>query len=93
VSVVVELHLQRLDDPGKDAALAPFAEVVVHRLPRTVSLGQVTPRGAGTEDPERAVEHPAWITWRSAGARRAYGNEGNEQRVLLIAEIVSMHPC
>src|SRR6478609_3831224 len=47
VSVVVELHLQRLDDPGKDAALAPFAEVVVHRLPRAVSLGQVTPRGAG----------------------------------------------
>lgn len=68
VSIVIELHLQRFEDVGKDAALAPLAEVVVHRLPGTISIRQITPGGAGAENPEDAVEHEAWITRRPAGA-------------------------
>ena len=34
-----------------DPRLAPAVEAGGHRLPGTVALGQVTPRGARTQDP------------------------------------------
>src|SRR5207245_3948233 len=36
--------LENLDDAGEDAALAPFAEVVVRGLPGAEAFGQIAPR-------------------------------------------------
>ena len=62
-----------------------------HGLPRSVALGEITPRGAGVQDPEDTVDDEALVVRRSPGL--AVMGRVREQRgdpsPLLIRELVA----
>jgi hypothetical protein len=59
-TLLVQLHLLRLDDDGKHAGLAPLAKVVVHRLPGTKAFGQISPQPCWKQNSKtRSSAHPA----------------------------------
>jgi hypothetical protein len=56
LSLVVEFVQQRGGDADPGAVLTPTIEGGEGRLPRAEAFGKVTPRGAGMEDPEDAID-------------------------------------
>lgn len=60
-------------DSGKkslpDARLAPAVEAASDRPPGAVALRQVTPGGAGAEEPQDAVEDAAMVDRSTSGMR------------------------
>ena len=57
----VQADLQGFEDLIENALSTPMVEVMVNRLPGTVSLGQIPPRGPRAEDPEHAIDHLAFV--------------------------------
>jgi hypothetical protein len=49
------------EHPLQRAVSNPRLEAAVAGLVRWVVIGQVAPRGAGSEQPEDAVEHLPWV--------------------------------
>ena len=91
VSLVVQFDLQRLDDGGEDAAFAPDAEMVVHRLPGAEAFRQIAPGGAGGKNPKDAVELRSSIAGRASRPSRAERQMRFDQRPLLVRELVAFH--
>src|SRR4051794_23374255 len=60
-ALVVQLVQQRGDNVNPGAVLAPGVEAVPDGLPRPVTLGEVTPGGAGMQDPQDAVDDGAVV--------------------------------
>ena len=58
----VGLLLDRGKEANPDACLAPAVEAAGDGGPAAIPLGQVTPGGTGTEDPQDAVEDASWST-------------------------------
>jgi hypothetical protein len=91
VPILVELDLQRLDDGGKDAAFAPLAEMVIHRLPGAKAIRQITPGCAGAENPENTIEQRSSITRRTSCPCGTAWHVRFDQRPLLVRELVAFH--
>src|SRR5437016_2209167 len=60
-ALVVQLVQQRGDKTNPGAVLAPCVEAVEDGLPRPVTFGEVTPRGAGMQDPQDSVDDGAVV--------------------------------
>lgn len=56
---LIQANLEPQQHAIKQLLLASTVETVVHRLPRSVALRQITPRGSAVEDPQHAVDHHA----------------------------------
>ena len=85
----VEADVEGLEQPAPGAVLAPAVEPLVDGLPGAVGRpGQVTPRGAGVEDPEDAVDDRAMALPGVAGP--VVGRQqGLDDGVMVVAEGVS----
>jgi hypothetical protein len=71
----IDLGEQFLEEPFPDPLPLPAPQAVVAGLPRTIPLREVAPRGAGTGDPEDAVEDLSVFLIRMADVPRAGGQE------------------
>jgi hypothetical protein len=65
-TLVVQFVQQRGDDADPGAIPAPVVEAGEHRLPRPITLREVTPRCAGVQDPEDPVDDRTVVTRRAA---------------------------
>src|SRR4051812_32169739 len=59
LALVVQFVQQRGRDAGPSAIPTPRVESSEHGLPRPVALRQITPRRAGVQDPQDAIDDPA----------------------------------
>jgi hypothetical protein len=91
--LVVQLVEQRGDDPGPGAVLPPAVEALEDRLPGTLAFREITPRGAGMEDPEDAVDDRAGIVERVAclAVMSPVGHEGCDPCPFLLGEFIAAH--
>ena len=89
--LAVEADAQRLHDPVDGAVAAPEAEAVVDAMPRPEALRDDPPRRACPEDSEHAAECGA-VVIPTAAARLAR-EQGAGEGPILVAELVSSHPC
>jgi hypothetical protein len=51
-----EVFQQVRENPSPGAVFTPASEAAVDGFPRAIALGNVTPRGAGVEAPQNAIE-------------------------------------
>ena len=65
----VGLLLDRGKEANPDACLAPAVEAAGDGGPAAIPLGQVTPGGTGTEDPQDAVEDASVVSGGAASVR------------------------
>jgi hypothetical protein len=65
---VVQFVQQRGDDADPGAVAAPAVEAGEDGLPRSVTRGEVTPRGAGVQDPEDPADERTVVAGRAAYA-------------------------
>jgi hypothetical protein len=65
----VGLLLDRGKEASPDACLAPAVEAAGAGGPAAIPLGQITPRGTGTEDPQDAVEDASVVSGGAASVR------------------------
>jgi hypothetical protein len=68
--LAIEFDLQGLDDGCEYAGFTPVAEVIVNRVPWPEAFRQITPRGAGGQNPHDPIEHLPIIPGQSTGASR-----------------------
>lgn len=79
---------ERLQQHVPDAGGGPAPELAVDRVPLPEFLGQVTPRRAGSGDPEDAVQRaPVVLRW-AAAAGRLLRQERGEDRPLRIRQTI-----
>ena len=64
----------------------PAPELAEHRVPVAELGWQVTPRRAGTRDPEDGVQHPPVVAGRPAAERAGRHHEGFEKGPLLVRQ-------
>ncbi len=76
-------------NPVPDAGLGPAAEAVVAGRRRAVATGQISPRRAGTQNPEDAVQNPAII--HPGNPAGLPWQQRLDNRPLKIREIVACH--
>jgi hypothetical protein len=73
IPVQVRCGICTLLDRGKEASpeasFPPAIETARHGAPRTIPLGQITPRGAGADDPQDAVEDASVVSRGAASVR------------------------
>src|SRR5207244_11441955 len=65
----VGLLLDRGKEASPDACLAPAVEPAGNGGPAAISLGQITPRGTGTEEPQDAVQDASVVSGWAASMR------------------------
>jgi hypothetical protein len=65
----VGLLLDRGTEASPDACLAPAVEAAGNGGPAAIALGQVTPRGTGTEEPQEAVHEASVVSGWAASMR------------------------
>src|SRR5262249_29090839 len=63
-TLVVQFVQQRGDKANPGAVSAPGVEAVPNGLPRPVTFGEVTPGGAGRQDPQDTVDDGAVVPGR-----------------------------
>lgn len=56
-----EVFQQVRENPSPGAVFTPASEAAVDGFPRAIALGNVTPRGAGVEAPQDAIEEALMI--------------------------------
>ena len=56
---MADIIRKRLQYPLPDASLSPFVEVVVHRLPRCIVLGQHPPVGVVVNNVQDGIDNAA----------------------------------
>jgi hypothetical protein len=61
--------LDRGTEAIPDASFPPAIETARHGAPRTIPLWQITPGGAGAEDPQEAVEEASVVSRWAASVR------------------------
>ena len=66
LALVIQFVQQRSDDADPGAVLTPTVEAREDRLPGAVAFRKITPRGAGMQNPEDAVEDRTRIVERVA---------------------------
>jgi hypothetical protein len=90
-ALVVQFVQQRGDDTNPGAVLSPRVEAVEHGLPRPIAFGEITPRGAGVQDPEDTIDDEALIVRRSPGlaVMGRVREQGGDPSPLLIRELVA----
>jgi hypothetical protein len=81
-----------VEDPLEDAFAIPAGELVVNRVPRPESLGQISPWNAGLGDVEDRVHEGAvgQIRWPSPPTALGW-QQGFDPRPFRIAQLVSVH--
>src|SRR5689334_12558632 len=89
--LAVGLGLQGFQDVLPDPGLAPAIEPARHRANRAIAARQVVPGRAGAVDPENAVQDPAVIVVRPAGARLLRWQERFQPLPLNISQVVTSH--
>ena len=72
VSLLLDGRKEPLPDPG----LTPPIKAARHRAPGAIPLWQITPGGAGAEEPENTVEYPTMVGSWTACFRLLRGQEG-----------------
>jgi hypothetical protein len=81
-------------EPREDLIQRPVAVPLVEEVPGCtpgpILLGQVTPGGAGPQDPENRVDDLATASWGAAG-RRGGREEVRDQIPLVIGELMPEH--
>jgi hypothetical protein len=90
-ALVVQFVQQRGDKTNPGAVPPPRIEAVEHGLPRSIAFGEITPRGAGVQDPEDTVDDEVLVVRRSprlAVMGRVRKQRGNPSP-LLIREFVA----
>jgi hypothetical protein len=87
-AVVVPGVPQRVDDPDPGAIRPPPVEGFEDRLPGAVAFREVTPRGAGRENPQEAVDDRTGVAKGVAGPplRSTVRNEGHDPSPLWLGE-------
>ena len=85
----VEPHMKGFEQPSPGAVLSPAAEPLVDRLPGAIGRpGQVTPGGAGVENPEDAVDDPA-VPFPGVARSGIAGQVRLDGGVMVVAQRVS----
>jgi hypothetical protein len=62
---LLSLLLHSRQDTLEEPRTAPAVETAGHSAPRTIPFRQISPGGAGTQEPEDAVENGAMVMGRS----------------------------
>ena len=90
---VVEFVQERGGDADPGAVLTPPIEGREDRLPGAVTLGEITPGGAGMEDPEDAInDRPGIVEGVAcAAAMSPVRQEGRDPSPLLLGEFIAAH--
>jgi hypothetical protein len=87
----VGLGLQCLQKALPDPGLAPAVEPARHRAAGAVALGHVTPRRAGAQNPQNAVEDGAMIVIGAARPRPLRGQQWRQKLPLLVRQLITLH--
>lgn len=87
----VEFTLEGLDDGVEGPVLGPPIKAALHRVPRPVACGQVTPGRARTEYPENPVEYLAMVVPRPA-TRSGCWEQPLNALPRFVAQFMSLHP-
>lgn len=74
-----------------EAGFAPPIKTARDRLPGAIALGQITPRDAGSQEPEDAIEHAAVVPGGTTGGRFLGRKERTELLPLLVSEFMSAY--
>jgi hypothetical protein len=90
---VVRFVQQRGDDADPGAVAAPAVEAAEDGLPRPVTLGEVTPRRAGVQDPEDPDDERTVVAGRAAYAAgmALLGEQRRDAGPLRVREFVAAH--
>ena len=93
LALVVQFVQQRGDDPDPGAVRPPPVEAFEDRLPGAVAFREVTPRGAGMEDPEDAVDDRTGSVKRVAylAVMSTVRQEGRDPCPLWLGEFIAAH--
>src|SRR6185369_4727414 len=67
-AVLVQTHLQAMEDRIQRAIASPADEAVVNALPAAVALGHLTPLSAAVQNPEDPVERQTVVVPLTAAA-------------------------
>ena len=90
---VVEFVQERGGDADPGAVLTPPIEGREDRLPGAVSIGEITPGGAGMQAPEDAMNYRPGIVEGEAcaAAMSPVRQEGRDPSPLLLGEFIAAH--
>ena len=91
--LVVQFVQQRGDDTAPSAVRPPPVEAPEDRLPGTVTFREVTPWGAGMEDPEDAIDDRSKIVKGMAclAVMSTVRQEGRDPRPLWLGDFIAAH--
>jgi hypothetical protein len=92
-AATLEVLGQRTKDPVEHSLLVPALEATVAGLVGWVVLRQVAPGGAGTQDPQDAIEHVPGIPPRTSFAVRSARRIGNQRLQDLPLLVGKVHVC
>jgi hypothetical protein len=90
-SGLIDPDSERLEDSREVTALRPVVETIVDALPRSESLGQVTPRNPGFRSVQHGIDELPIANLRSWAVSLVRKN-GPQSLPLLVAQRVSVHP-
>ena len=74
----------------KAAGSKPAASLLVDHLPRREVLGQVTPRGAATDEPSKAIQDVAEIVHSLAGVLGKQAKVGEDELPFRVSNIAGV---
>ena len=93
LAAVVEFVQERGGDADPGAVLTPPVEGREDRLPGAVAIGEITPGGAGMQDPEDAInDRPGIVEGVAcAAAMSPVRQEGRDPFPLLLGKLIAAH--
>ena len=87
----IGLLLDSLKERLPDTGFLPAIETASHRAPTSKTLGQITPGGTRTEDPQDATDDASMIQSRSTGFRLLRRKQRFEPLPLRMGQFFSFH--
>lgn len=87
----IGLLLQGVTQPLKDARFPPRVEAAGPRPPGTITLRQVVPRSASTENPQHAVKDATMVDGWSPRLWFLWGTQRVEPLPLRVGQVASVH--